>query len=602
MRTSRRYHVCRRSQLERSGGFVLFRVFRVIRGSFFTARPSVSLLALCFLLSPAQEVTAQEKLSPNQTVARTIEPGKSDLFSIAVKDGDYFNVTIGYKGKINFFLLNPDGTIARRMVGTSGEGKPSFPFAAEGAGSYSFKIENPGDQTASYELAIGGVISLDERLKPDPWSDPYPSKRIQALRDQISAGQTNTESFWKQVKEEGTPLTEPFGSDGKYQLVTFLWRSKNDTRNVFVRGSYLGVGPPANYSMHQIANSDVWYLTVKLPSGSRFVYQISPNDPLTFDGPRAAQRGATRQADPLNKNSLSACPPDTSKFNCDSVAELPGAAPQPWLVAKPGVAEGRVEKQTIKSAIQKIDRPVSVYLPANYRADGPPNALLILFDGEDLSDDGQYRVTTLNNLIAASKIPPTVAVFVDNIPRRRLVDLVASDEFADFMAKELVPWIRSHYNVTKDPKQTVVTGYSAGGLAAPFVALRHPQLFGNVLSQSGAFWWSFEHNGGVCGARCPDTGGRGGDGNRDTMTEGNFLVKQFLARPKLPLRFYLAAGTFEYDRNGGGGEILEGTRHLRDVLLAKGYQVHYQQFVGGHDGLSWRGGLADGLITLLGLQ
>jgi enterochelin esterase family protein len=560
----------------------------------------IGLLVFCFLFLPAQEVIAQERLSPNQTVAKRIEPGKTVLFSIALKDGDYFNVSIGYKGRINFFVLNPDGTIARRLIGSSGDEKESYAIAAEGAGSYSFKIENPGDQTASYELAIGGVVSLTERLKPEPSSDPYQSKRIQALREQISAGQTNTESFWKQVKEEGTPLTEPFGSDGKYQLVTFLWRSKNDTRNVFVRGSYLGVGPPTDYSMHQIANSDVWYLTVKLPSGARFVYQLSPNDPLTFEDPRAEQRAATRHADPLSLNPLSACPPDTSKFDCDSVAELPGAPPQPWLVAKPGVAEGRVEKQTIKSAIQKIDRPVSVYTPASYKADGPPNALLILFDGEDLSDDGQYRVTTLNNLIAASRIPPTVAVFVDNIPRRRLVDLVASDEFADFMAKELVPWIRSHYNVTKDPKQTVITGYSAGGLASAYVALRHPEVFGNVLSQSGAFWWSFEHNGGICGSRCPDSGGRGGDGSRDATTEGNIMVKQFLASPKLPLRFYLAVGTFEYDRNGGGGEILEGTRHLRDVLLARGYQVHYQQFVGGHDGLSWRGTLADGLIALLG--
>ncbi|HKO98569.1 MAG TPA: hypothetical protein VJU86_16340, partial [Pyrinomonadaceae bacterium] len=107
----------------------------------------IALLAFCFLFFPAQEVIAQETLSPNQTVARTIVPGKTDLFSIPLKDGDYFNVSIGYKGKINFFLLNPDGTVARRLVGTSGEGKPSFPFAAEGAGSYSFKIENPGDQS-----------------------------------------------------------------------------------------------------------------------------------------------------------------------------------------------------------------------------------------------------------------------------------------------------------------------------------------------------------------------------------------------------------------------------------------------------------------------
>lgn len=561
----------------------------------------VTMFLACLFLLSSPVAFGQAKLSSNQTVARKIEPGKTDLFSITLNDGDYFNVSIGYKGKINFFLLNPDGTIARRLVETSGEGKPSFPFAAEGAGSYSFKIENPGDQSASYELAIGEVVSLSERLKSRPWTDPNPSPRIQALRNQIAAGQTSTDSFWKQVAAEGTPLIEPFGSDGKYQLVTFLWRSVHDTRNVFVRGSFLGVGSPADYSMHQIPNSNVWYLTLKLPSGARFTYQLSPNDPLTFEGPRAEQRAATRQADPLNIHPLSACPPNTSKFNCSSVAELPGAAPQPWVVSKPGTAEGRVEKQTIKSANQKIDRPVSVYTPANYKADGPPNALLILFDGEDLPDD-PYPVTMLNNLIAASKIPPTVAVFVENVPRRRLVDLVANPEFADFMAKDLVPWVRSHYNVTKDPKQTVVTGYSAGGLAAAYVALRHPEVFGNVLSQSGAFWWSFEHNGGVCGPRCPDSGGTGGDNSRDATTEGNFMVKQFLASPKLPLRFYLAAGTFEIDRDGGGGNILESTRHLRDVLLAKGYDVRYQQFVGGHDGLSWRGALADGLIALLGVH
>jgi enterochelin esterase-like enzyme len=42
--------------------------------------------------------------------------------------------------------------------------------------------------------------------------------------------------------------------------------------------------------------------------------------------------------------------------------------------------------------------------------------------------------------------------------------------------------------------------------------------------------------------------------------------------------------------------------HWRDVLPAKGYVVQYQQFVGGHDGFSWRGTLADGLIAVLGTR
>ena len=559
----------------------------------------VIIFSTCLLLASGLTASAQERLSAKQTVAKTIAPGKTDLYSLSVNDADYINISIGYKGRINFFLLNPDGTIARRLVDTSGEGKVTFAHAAEGAGSYSFKIENPGDQSASYELGIGDVISLDARLEPEPWTDPYPTTRIQSLRKQIAAGQTNTDNFWKQVAAEGTPLTEPVGSDGKYQLVTFLWRGIHDTRNVFVRGSYMGVGSPADFSMHQIPNSDVWYLTLKLPSGARFTYQLSPNDPLTFAGPRASQRSATRQSDPFSRHPLSACPPNVSKFNCSSVAELPGAPPQPWTISKPGTPEGRIEKQILKSALQKIDRPFSVYTPPNYKANGPAYPLVILFDGEDLPDD-PYPVNTLNNLIAANKIPPTVAVFFENVGNRRLVDLVASPEFADLLATELMPWMRSHYNVTKDASRVVLGGYSAGGLAAAYVGLHHSEAFGNVLSLSGAFWWSPEHNEGICGGRCPESGGRGGDSFLDTTTEGNFLAKDFLAIRKLPLRFYLAAGTFELDREGTGGGILETTRQLRDVLLAKGYSVRYQQFVGGHDGMSWRGLLADGLIELMG--
>jgi enterochelin esterase-like enzyme len=61
----------------------------------------------------------------------------------------------------------------------------------------------------------------------------------------------------------------------------------------------------------------------------------------------------------------------------------------------------------------------------------------------------------------------------------------------------------------------------------------------------------------------------------------------------------MAAGTFETDPAGSGGAILETTRHLRDVLLAKGYAVQYVQYPGGHDALSWRGLLPEALIALI---
>jgi enterochelin esterase family protein len=317
----------------------------------------------------------------------------------------------------------------------------------------------------------------------------------------------------------GTPIVEPLGIDGKFQLVTFLWRARYETRNVVVLGSFLDPVPPENLAMHRLANSDVWYLTTKLPAGARFTYSLSPNDPMARAGPRADPRAGTSQVDPLNPHRMlrggRSCPAGGNNYTCINVAELPGATSQPWTISKAGTPRGRLDKRSIESKVQRLARPFSVYTPANYKTDGQANSLLILFDGPFyVSNDssGWYdpqstqRLTTLNELIAASKMPPTVVVFVNNVGNRRLVDLLANPDFADFVSTELVPWVRANYNVTTNPSLTAAGGCSAGGFAAAYKALRHPEVFGNVVSQSGSFWWPPNHNSGYCDGLCRDSG------------------------------------------------------------------------------------------------
>jgi len=77
----------------------------------------------------------------------------------------------------------------------------------------------------------------------------------------------------------------------------------------------------------------------------------------------------------------------------------------------------------------------------------------------------------------------------DSIPSARRTELPCNIPFADFLAKELVPWSREKYHTTHEAAKTVVAGSSFGGLAAVFAGLRHPEVFGNVVSLSGSFWW-----------------------------------------------------------------------------------------------------------------
>jgi enterochelin esterase family protein len=46
--------------------------------------------------------------------------------------------------------------------------------------------------------------------------------------------------------------------------------------------------------------------------------------------------------------------------------------------------------------------------------------------------------------------------------------------------------------------------------------------------------------------------------------------------------------------------MLATNRHLRDVLLARGYQLDYWEFAGAHTDLSWQDGFARGMVSLIG--
>ena len=112
---------------------------------------------------------------------------------------------------------------------------------------------------------------------------------------------------------------------------------------------------------------------------------------------------------------------------------------------------------------------------------------------------------------------------------------------------------------------------------AAYCGYRHSDVFGNVLSLSGAFQW-------MPGLE---------DGRVES--EPGWLTRQFVVAKQLPIRFYLAVGTFE--NYWPFSQVCEN-RRLRDVLQAKGYSVNYREYSGGHDLAGWRGPFVEGLMAL----
>jgi enterochelin esterase family protein len=543
-------------------------------------------IILVVVLFVATTATAQESLKIGEPVKRQVAAGAVQSYAIELKAGDYVDCSLDQHGRTDLTILAPGGSPVRHYPGPAGDAERLCVFIADIPGTYRIDVTTSETQPVGYTLTLDQVLSLDESLKPKRWQDPNPSPRIDVLRKQVASGKADINAFWKQVTAEGTPLVESIEKDPQHQLITFLWRGTSETRNVFPIGSFkVGGRYPLDYVFHQIPLTDVWYLTVRLPTGARFTYGLSQNDPLVFNGFQP-ERFATTQVDPLNPQRWG-CAPDATRYDCQSMAEITSAVPQPWIVKNPNVAAGTIEKQKIHSELLKNEHDLSIYVPAGYKANAAPYDLVVIFDESAYLSKIPTPII-LDNLVAAKKIPAAVAVLIANPSQAtRNEELSPNPKFADFLAKELIPWIRTHYNITNDPGKTVVAGSSLGGLAAAYAGYKHPEVFANVLCQSGSFWWAPDHSGAI-----PD----------GVITETGWMAKQLIASSKLPLKFYIDAGSFEFDSNGTGGGILETSRNLRDVLLAKGYDVHYQQFVGGHDYLSWRGTFADGLMDLIGTQ
>lgn len=259
--------------------------------------------------------------------------------------------------------------------------------------------------------------------------------------------------------------------------------------------------------------------------------------------------------DPLNPNKV-----DNGVGGENSFFTMPDYQATVW--------DGKVSRPyTVQTNTLEIDskiygkRAVKVYVPF-FKSDGPKFLpVLYLQDGSDYINRAK-AIEIQQNLVDAGKIKPFIMVFVDY--KDRMKEYWANDDYAKFVAAEIVPAIDAKYNTIRSRDGRAIMGASLGGITSFHTAIKYPEIFGRTGGQSSSFWIDNER-----------------------------VIKELetLDAANTKYKFYIDDGTLE-----GVGD----SRKIVKILKEKGFDVTYNETEAGHNRTARRDRLADAFVALWG--
>jgi enterochelin esterase-like enzyme len=219
-------------------------------------------------------------------------------------------------------------------------------------------------------------------------------------------------------------------------------------------------------------------------------------------------------------------------------------------------------------------RRIRAYVHPRTPKRGPGRPLLIVFDGQNVFGDegsfaGGHHLHRAIDAYAAKRARPPVVVAIDHGGTERIRELSPfrdprhgggnAPALLSWIAHQLVPQLRRHFDVATTAERTFLAGSSLGGLAALYGHFQFPKVFGGAIAMSPSLWFA-----------------------RNQML-------QFVSASERPStsRVYLDAG-----RREARGHTLRLATSLSATLARRGYGARDLKLRddprGGHNEKAWR--------------
>jgi len=255
----------------------------------------------------------------------------------------------------------------------------------------------------------------------------------------------------------------------------------------------------------------------------------------------------------------------------------------PESYEKPGVPHGKLsEKMVFKSHIYEgMESNYWVYTPAQYNP-ATPAALFVWQDGQGLIQrEGTRSQIVFDNLIAESKIPVIVQVYIQpgTVGQKAMRSIEydsVNDTYARFLRDEILAEVYKSYNIRKDGYSRALGGGSSGGICAFNVAWQQPDQFSRVLSRIGSFTSIQWHPGELDG--------------------GNVFPFKIRKEPKRNIRVWLQDGSEDLENTHGSWPLQN--LQMANSLKLMDYDFHLSFGNGTHNGAHGNSELPEELIWL----
>jgi len=320
-------------------------------------------------------------------------------------------------------------------------------------------------------------------------------------------------------------------------LVHFITRQK--ARSVFLAGDFNNWKP--DIECKNVPYTDLWYYTTQFESDARLDYKFVINGDIWI-------------LDPLNSKTI------PGGFGDNSELLMPGYKLVPEIQYYDDITHGTLKNAALYCEYLKQDRDVVLYLPYNY-SEYEKLPFILFQDGGDYLNFAMTK-NILDYLIYHEMIEPVVGVFMSPVRRTEEYAGDLKNEYGNFIAHSVFPFLYNNYPISGDPEDHAVIGASNGGNISLWLGFHYPELFRKIGAQS-------------------------------SYVE-DALQKEFQNAEKLPLTISVDMGKYDIPR------LEELVTEFIPILSEKGYSYTFKEFPEGHSWGNWRGHLRGILINLFG--